>query len=44
MHVYILEQCYFIILNMFISNINYMNLNIDMYIIFKYILYVPYTL
>ncbi len=40
MHVYISEKNYFDILNKFIHDINYMNMNIDMYIFSTYILYV----
>ncbi len=40
MHVYISENFYFYILNTFIHDINYMNINIDMYIFSIYILYV----
>ncbi len=40
MHVDISEKLYFYILNIFIYNVNDMNMHIDMYIFSKYILYV----
>ncbi len=40
MYIFHKKICYVYILNIFICNINYININIDMEIFSKYILYV----